>query len=219
MAHRFTNYFLEKQINKLRPRVHACLQQALEQSNKVLEQAVQGDIATRVVPEETINIIKQNVALTRSRMSVERHYVLLKDYYRHDAKRRQMVNANFLTFLQAVLNLYTAAPVLALSSVTEGQPANPMLQEQLKNAVIKVQNSFLDVLESVGIDARSTETLTEVANELRELLAPLLGMAGSLELFRENPSDIKQGDLNTLADASRKLLARVQRLQKSVSNA
>lgn len=84
------------------------------------------------------------------RLTVERKYILLVNYFSNDYKRKYMINKNYLAFIRAVVFLYQTSPVSSRADVL-------MAPSEVYNTINSVRDSFNEITTSLGLEEKGKE--------------------------------------------------------------
>ena len=109
MIYRLLNSFLERKIEKIRPEAIGLLNRSAKAFDESFEKA---DLKVRKLFSDKwyLEQNKANKITVEARIAVDKQYILISHHYKYDAKRRYMVNSNYLKYLRAIIYLYSTGP-------------------------------------------------------------------------------------------------------------
>ncbi len=144
MLYKLLNYYTEKKIFSKRLLVRKCLVRDLHEQEAVIQKQMDGDKATNLVYGDESDGIKANIQIIKERISVDDSYTKAANYFQHDAKRKYIVNQNYLKYLNAIDYLYKTSAV----SVGAGIYTAP---EQVYKIINDVRGFFNELENTLAI--------------------------------------------------------------------
>ena len=142
--YKILNYFLEKRISDKRVNVRKLLANDLREQEDLAQKQKSGDKTTNLVYGSESETIEENIQMIKERISVDDSYAKLINYFQNDAKRKYMINQNYLKFLDALTYLYKTSSI----AVSAGIYSAP---EKIYRILKDVKVSFQELEKSLAL--------------------------------------------------------------------
>jgi hypothetical protein len=160
------NFFLKRDINKLRLLTKQRLLRDLDEQNLILKRIREDDTSALIVYGHDTDNIEECIRILKRRIRVDDQYKIISSYFTNDKKRLAMVNSNFLKYLEAINLLYNLSASAAYDSQNLDLGSDPFESLNL------IQSKINKNLEIVNPVIKTIETAIQSFDELENIINP-----------------------------------------------